>query len=89
MDFKKGLEDFNLELIFYNEEVQQFREVLAETQKSHVLACTEQEIEYKGKENQTNKAVIFRIFCPTTSFALGYYMLGCMVQKEIISKRNY
>lgn len=80
MDFKKGLEDFNLELIFYKEEIQKFREVLAEAQKSHVLACTEQEVD---------KAVIFRVFCPTTSFALAYYILGCMVQKEIISKRNY
>jgi hypothetical protein len=81
-DEKKA--NLKLELVFHNEEIDMFREVLAKTQEGHILICEEQEVEFSS-----SKAVIFRLHSGTYLFALAYYTLGCRVYEQIISKRNY
>ena len=82
-NLKEGLEEYRLELIFYEEEIEMFRDVIKEANTHHVLIWDEEEEQYGGR-----KAVIFRIHCGTTSFAMAYYHLGAAVSRKIIRKRK-
>lgn len=79
---KEGIEEHKLELIFYGNEIELFRELFKEAQEHYPLWCEEED------ERPDYDSVIFRIYCSSTSFANAYYYIGTNVGIKIISKRK-